>query len=224
MAMTLMCKIVAAAVVLPLAAPPALWAQADPDDAVAGGGTLPSGWQARTERNAPMANVKFATMGDGYHVTLGPATIFWRPADVASGNYHLVATFTQTRAPQHPEAYGLLLGGRDLADSAQRYTYFIIRSMPDRAEYSIRRRAGYAARPTAVVDWTAHDAVRKADADGKATNELSVLVAGDKVTFYVNGVEVHSAAAADVDASGIVGYRVNHNLDVHLSALGIHPR
>jgi len=25
-----------------------------------------------------------------------------------------------------------------------------------------------------------------------------------------------------VDASGVIGYRVNHNLDVHLSAIGIH--
>lgn len=222
--MPLIAKLVTAAFVLPLAVSLTLPAQADPDHAVAGGGAVPAGWHARTERGAAMANVKFAAMGDGYHVTLGPATIFWRAADVASGNYHLVATFTQTKAPQHPEAYGLLMGGRNLADSAQGYTYFIIRSMPDRAEYSIRRRAGYAARPTAVVDWTAHDAVRKADADGKATNELSVLVANGKVTFYVNGTEVHSANAADVDTTGVVGYRVNHNLDVHLSALGIHAR
>ncbi len=222
--MALRAKFITAALVLPLAVPLALPAQADPDHAVAGGGTLPAGWQARTERNAAMTNVKFAGMGDGYHATLGPAAIFWRATDVASGNYHLVATFTQTKAPQHPEAYGLLMGGRSLADSAQSYTYFIIRTMPDRAEYSIRRRAGYAARPTAVVDWTAHDAVRKAGADGTATNELSVLVAGGKAIFYVNGTEVHSASTADVDATGIVGYRVNHNLDVHLSALGIHAR
>jgi hypothetical protein len=221
--MSLTPKLLAAAAVAAVCAPAAL-AQADPDQAVAGGGTLPPGWHARTERNAPLANVKFAAMGTGYHVTLGPATIFWRDADTISGNYHIVATFAQTKAPQHPEAYGLIMGGRNLADSTQSYTYFIIRTMPDRAEFSIRRRAGYAARPTAVVDWTANAAVKAADAEGKATNELSVAVAGGKVTFYVNGTEVHSANAADVDVNGIVAYRVNHNLDVHLGPLGIHKR
>ena len=221
--MSLTPKLLAAAAVAAVCAPAAL-AQADPDQAVAGGGALPPGWHARTERNAPLTNVKFAAMGTGYHVTLGPATIFWRDADTISGNYHIVATFAQTKAPQHPEAYGLIMGGRNLADSTQSYTYFIIRTMPDRAEFSIRRRAGYAARPTAVVDWTANAAVKAADAEGKATNELSVAVAGGKVTFYVNGTEVHSANAADVDVNGIVAYRVNHNLDVHLGPLGIHKR
>ena len=221
--MSLTPKLLAAAAVAAVCAPAAL-AQADPDQAVAGGGTLPPGWHARTERNAPLTNVKFAAMGTGYHVTLGPATIFWRDADTISGNYHIVATFAQSKAPQHPEAYGLIMGGRNLADSTQSYTYFIIRTMPDRAEFSIRRRAGYAARPTAVVDWTANAAVKAADAEGKATNELSVAVAGGKVTFYVNGTEVHSANAADVDVNGIVAYRVNHNLDVHLGPLGIHKR
>src|SRR5436853_80742 len=59
-------------------------------------------------------------------------------------------------------------------------------------------------------------------ATGKATNELSILVQGGKVSFLVNGKEVYSAKATDVDAQGIVGYRVNHNLDVHLGPLGIH--
>lgn len=217
-------KVVTAALAAALALPIRAGAQGDPDRAVAGGGTLPTGWHARTERNAAMTNVKFVTMGDGYHVTLGPATIFWRDTDLASGNYHVVATFSQTRAPQHPEAYGLLIGGRDLADSAQAYTYFLLRTVPDRSEFSIRRRAGYAVRPTAVVGWTAHEAIKAVDADGKATNELSILVKDGTATFYVNGAEVYSTSAADIDTNGIVGYRINHNLDLHLGAIGVHDR
>ncbi|MDH3498342.1 MAG: hypothetical protein OER21_16420 [Gemmatimonadota bacterium] len=222
--MSLTPKLLTAALATALAFPGAAGAQGDPDHAVAGGGSLPAGWRARTERDAPLTNVKFVAMDNGYHVTLGPATIFWRDADTASGNYHAVATFAQTRAPQHPEAYGLLIGGRHLADSAQSYTYFIIRTVADRSEFSIRRRAGYAVRPTAVVDWTAHAAIKPVDAAGKTTNELSVLVADGKATFYVNGAEVFSASAADIDTNGVVGYRVNHNLDVHLSAIGVHGR
>ncbi len=222
--MCLMAKVLSAALATALVLPVSAGAQGDPDQAVAGGGTLPPGWHGRTERNAAMTNVKFVAMGDGYHVTLGPATIFWRDVDTASGNYHVVATFSQTRAPQHPEAYGLLIGGRHLADSAQSYTYFLLRTVADRSQFSIRRRAGYAVRPTAVVDWTSHDAVKPANAEGQTTNELSILVADGKATFYVNGTEVYSTAAADVDTNGIVGYRINHNLDLHLGAIGVHAR
>ena len=199
-----------------------LSAQADPDRAVAGGGMLPTGWNARTDRNAPMANVKVAAMGDGFHFTLGPAGIFWRAADTASGGFHGVATFTQTKAPTHPEAYGFFIGGKNLADSAtQSYTYFLVRTKADTGQFSIWRRSG-SGRPTAVVGWTTNAAVNGADAAGKATNELSVLVQGGTVKFMVNGKDVHSANAADVDTQGMVGYRINHNLDVHVSSLGVH--
>jgi len=203
-----------------------LSAQADPDRAVAGGGTIPTGWHVRTELDrqtgqpAALTNVKFGAMGDGYHVTVGPAAIYWRDADTASGNYHVVATITQTKNPAHPEAYGIFIGGRNLADSAQSYTYFIVRAID--GKFMIRRRAGYAARPTNVVDWTDHAAVVKADSTGKATNELSILVQGGTARFMVNGKEVYKGNAADLDTRGVVGFRVNHNLDVHLGPLGIH--
>jgi hypothetical protein len=194
-------------------------AQRDPDQAVAGGGSLPPGWNVRTERNAPLTNVKFAPMGSGFHVTLGPAALFWRDADVATGSYHAVATFARTKAPAHAEAYGLFIGGKSLSDSAQSYTYLIVRAS---GEFSIWHRAGYAARPTAIVPWTAHDAPATADSAGRATDELSVQTGGGKVRFFVNGKEVHSAEASAVNADGVVGYRVNHNLDVHVGPIGIH--
>jgi len=62
----------------------------------------------------------------------------------------------------------------------------------------------------------------KADSVGKAVNELSITVRSGKVTFQVNGKDVYSADASGLDTKGIVGYRVNHNLDVHLSPLAIH--
>lgn len=216
-----------AAAVVSITAPGVpLAAQADPDRPAAGGGALPAGWRAQTDWNtrtnrAPsLDDVKFVAMGNGFHATMGPRAIFWRDADTASGSYHVVASVTQTRNPEHPEAYGIFIGGRDLAGEGQAYTYFILRKD---GMFSIRRRAGQKVAPTAVVDWTAHDAVTKPDSAGRATNELSVLVQGGQVSFMVNGKEVHKADAGSVDASGIVGYRVNHNLDIHLGPLGIHP-
>jgi len=203
-----------------------LAAQADPDRSVAGGGSFPPGWHVRTEmarqtgQPAPLANVKFGAMGDGLHVTVGPAAIYWRDADTASGNYHIVTKITQMQNPAHPESYGIILGGKNLADSAQSYTYFLVRAVD--GMYSIRRRASYTARPTAVVEWTASEAVVKSDSTGKATNELSVEVRGGRARFMVNGKEVYAADVTGLDTRGVVGYRVNHNLDVHLGALGIH--
>jgi hypothetical protein len=203
-----------------------LQAQSDPDHPVAGGGALPTGWHVRTEPNrqtgqpASLENVKFASMGDGMHTTVGPAAIYWRDRDTISGNYHVVAKMSQMKNPAHPEAFGIFIGGKNLADSAQTYTYFLVR--PIDGMYSIRRRSAYMTRPTAVVEWTASDAVTKADTSGKATNELSVQVQGGKAKFMVNGKEVYTGDAANLDVNGVVGYRVNHNLDVHLGALGIH--
>ena len=203
-----------------------LVAQADPDHPVAGGGAIPAGWHVRTEPNrqtgqpASLENVKFASMGDGLHTTVGPAAIYWRDGDTISGSYHVVAKMTQMKNPAHPEAFGIFIGGKSLADSSQTYTYFLVR--PIDGMYSIRRRASYTTRPTALVEWTASDAVTKADTSGKATNELSVQVQGGKAKFMVNGKEVYTGDAANLDVTGVVGYRVNHNLDVHLGPLGIH--
>ncbi|MGB7212836.1 MAG: hypothetical protein WBC97_09420 [Gemmatimonadales bacterium] len=189
----------------------------DPDKAVQGGGTLPTGWNARTDRDAPLTNVNFRTMGPGLHATMGPAAIFWQAGDTATGDFHTVATFTQEKAPMHPEAYGLFIGGSDLSAAAQRYTYLIIRGD---GKFMIKRRNGDSV--TTVVPWTENAAVIKAGADGKATNEVSMLVKGGTVSFMVNGKEVHSGSAADLDTKGIVGLRVNHNLDVHIAGFGVH--
>lgn len=202
-----------------------LSAQADPDRTVAGGGSFPPGWRVRTDVNrrtgqpGDLANVKFSNMGPGgMHTTVGPAAIYWRDADSASGSYHVVSTVTQMAATAHREGFGIFIGGRSLGDSAQTYTYFLV--SPLSGEFTIRRRTG--ATTAAVVDWTANAVVVKADSAGKANNELSVAVRGGKVSFLVNGKEVYSTDAAGVDTRGVVGYRVNHNLDVHLGPLGIH--
>jgi hypothetical protein len=190
----------------------------DPDNPVQGGGALPAGWSARTDRNAPMTNVKFEKMGPtGLHVTTGPAVILWREADKGAGGFHAEATFTQTKAPAHPEAYGLFLAGKDLNEAGQYYTYFIVRQD---GKFMIRTRDGAGTKD--VQAWTDNAALVKAGADGKATNKLEILVGKDKVTFSANGKEVYSMPAAAGAMDGIVGLRVNHNLDVHIEKFGVH--
>src|SRR5207245_4262769 len=127
-------------------------ARAGPTRSVAGGACSPAGWRVRPGRAAPFDNVKFTSMGDGLHTTVGPAAIYWRDRDTISSNYHVVAKLSQMKNPAHPEAFGILIGGKSLADSGQRYTYFLVR--PIDGVYSIRRRRSFATRPTAVVEWT----------------------------------------------------------------------
>lgn len=205
----------AAALSFTLAAP--ALGQADPDKAVQGSGTLPAGWMARIDGGAALTKVSFVDMAPGWHITLGPAGIFYRSADTTSGNATLVALVHSTPPkPPHAESYGMFFGGQDLQGPNQSYTYFLVRGD---GKFLIKRRMGD--KTTKVVDWTANDAIKVVDAEGNATNELSVGIKAGMVSFMVNGKEVHSAKAADVDTKGVVGVRVNHNLSIHLQKLQV---
>ncbi len=192
----------------------------DPDQAVKGGGSLPAGWSARPDGKGEVGNVKFVTMEPGYHLTLGPATILYRQKDRANGPFHTLAKFDQTKKLKHSEGYGLFIGGQSLAGQDQKYTYFLVR---DDGSYLIKRREGD---KTSEISkgWVAHPAVKKSDAEGRATNllEIDAKQNPSKVEFKVNGQTVHAAEAKEMNTKGIVGLRVNHNLDVHIQGFDLH--
>ncbi len=195
--------------------------KADPDKKMtAGPGSLPSGWKGRLDSgDKSLAGVKAAQMGGGVHFMTGPAGIYYKPGDKMTGAYEAHATFTQMVPADHPEAYGLFIGGSDLEGAGQKYTYFIVRQD---GKYMIKRRAG-ADTPT-IVDWTDSAAIKKADSSGKMSNTLAVEVAKDKVRFLVNGTEATSVDAAKVDTAGIAGLRVNHNLNLHIEGFSAKSR
>jgi hypothetical protein len=58
-------------------------------------------------------------------------------------------------------------------------------------------------------------------AGGVQKNELSIQVAGGKVSFMANGKEVASHAATAVDTNGIVGLRVGHGMDIQIDGFGV---
>ncbi|MGH7538301.1 MAG: hypothetical protein ACREMF_06680, partial [Gemmatimonadales bacterium] len=60
--LTLTPRLALALTILSLCAIAGAAAQADPDRTVAGGGTMPPGWNARTDRGAPLGGVKFEIM------------------------------------------------------------------------------------------------------------------------------------------------------------------
>jgi hypothetical protein len=98
---------------------PAVAVAQDADKQVAGGGEIAPGWQRRIDPNASRgAPPKFVAMGPGFHATSGARAIFWRPADVGTGNYTVEGTFTLTKAPAHAESYGLVVAGKEVASRA----------------------------------------------------------------------------------------------------------
>jgi hypothetical protein len=189
-------------------------------------GQLPTGWALRFDPAATEprpSDVMFMSMGStAFHVMSGPAAIYYKEAEPASGAYTLTARFQQTRTAGQ-EAYGLVFGGSDLETSNQTYLYFLIR--PADGGVLINHRTSDAP-PRSIVAWTPNAAVKKQSATGSATNDLSVQVAADAVRFLVNGTEVRRLTRAELGGAstdGLVGLRINHNLELMVEGFRVTP-
>jgi hypothetical protein len=204
-----------------LVAPMLACAQQQDDPSVkVQGGPLPAGWTVRLddkETGRTASDTRFVAMGGGYHVTSGPAAIYYNPANVVTGPFTASASFGQTKAPSHPEAYGLFFGGQSLDGAQQTYLYFLVRGD---GKYYIAHRAGGDVHR--ITPWTDNAAIVKQDAAGAATNVLAVQVTADSLFFMVNGQRVQAFPKGGMmNADGQVGLRVNHNLDVHVGAFEV---
>ena len=183
----------------------------------AAGGSIPAGWQIRLDDKDATRystnDISFTPMGGGFHITSGPAAIY-PGADLPNGEFVLEATFSQMEAPRHPEAYGVFFAGRDLDDSdKQTYVYFLVRG---NGHFLINHRAGRDVHK--IFDWQENAAIRKQDASGKATNQLTVRAGADSVRFMANGQQLAAISRNEItDPGGKAGLRVNHNLNVHVT-------
>ena len=197
-------------------APAAAAANADPDVSAVGG-SLPAGFTARTDKaDAKISDAAYTPNGDKWDVKTGPAHIVYSAQTMGNGNYTASATIEQLEAPAHPEAYGIFIGGRDLDQPTQTYTYFIVRGG---GEMAVKVREGDKTRD--VIKWTASPDVPKADASGKATYALAAQVTNDAVKFSVNGKQVGSVSKAGLPTDGIAGMRINHNLHVNVTPVTV---
>lgn len=194
--------------------------------AVKDGGISVPGWTAKVDANEEKAgqtinNAKFAKEGNGFHVTTGPAVTYWNPADKATGNYTVKATFTEAKymnLNSHPHPYGLMIAGSGLGTDQQSYLYcaaygngnFIVRGFgPEPFQMNGRR-------------GEANPAVHKAAAQGEpVTQEIALSVKGDRVECSINGTVVAGYDKSALVATGklkatdgIYGLRFAHNTDV----------
>ena len=172
------------------------------------------GWKMRVDRSQSAQDpddrpdLTFITKGKGLHVKGGPAGTFWDTRNNAAGNYTLKATFNLNQPSSHTNYYGLVFGAAQLDGPNQTYSYFVV---AQDGSYLIRHRTGNDVKDVARAP---HQAVTRPDAGGRSSNTLEVRVAGDRVSYVVNGTVVHSVARNAVTTDGIVGFRINHQLDV----------
>lgn len=183
----------------------------------------PANWKVRFDRpSASDSALRFETMEPGFHIATGPAGIFYNPANQASGQYRVEAEIFLFDPEGRREAFGILVGGKNLEADDQSYTYFLIR---EGGQFILKRRSGGEA-PT-IQGWTAHPAIvsfaTKPEGESTAKNVLAIDVGVEQVRFLVNGQEVASLPKSEVETDGIVGLRVNHRLNLHVSRLDVKP-
>jgi hypothetical protein len=185
---------------------------------VAGHGVEVPGWWARMDSpKEARTGLRVVPMGSGIHAVTGPNAIFFDPQQDWDGQYTAKANFTLNKLASHDVAYGLFVGGTDLDQDSQRYTYLVIRQD---GKFLIKRRNG-AKTMNVAGDWADHAAIRKPDASGKQANELAIRVAKDAVTFMVNGQEIAKHPASAVDTVGIAGLRIGHGLDLQIDNFAV---
>src|SRR5688572_11995328 len=204
--------------------------------AVTGGGVFAPGWVGKIDANEEKAgqvlnNSRLALAGDVLQVTTGPAVTYWNPANRATGNYTVKATFTEPKymnVNDHPHPYGIVIGGNDLGTAEQSYLYcaaygdgtFIVRGFGPAAFQMGGRRP------------EANAAVRKAAGPGQpVTQEIAVSVTADRVECAINGTVVAGYEKSAVVApgklkstDGIYGIRFAHNTDGTVSGLTMTKR
>ena len=202
--------------------------QQDASRSVAGGGISVPGWMGASDGGASVNDAKFAKEGNNVHVTTGPATTYWNPANKASGDYTIKATFTEPKFQNlnsHPHPYGIMIAGNDMGTPDQTMFYcapygngtFIVRGFGP-APFQMNGRRG-----------EMNDAVHKAAGPGEpVSQEIAMSVKGGRVECAINGTVVagYDKAAVVTDGKlkstdGVWGLRFAHNTEVVVSGLGM---
>jgi hypothetical protein len=205
--------------------------------AVAGGGVTAPGWTGKVDPGEEKAgqtltNAKFAKEGDGFHITTGPATTYWNPANKAAGNYTVKATFTEPKfmgLNDHPHPYGIMIAGNDLGTPQQSYLYcsaygsgsYIVRGFgpsDDAAKDNVFAMSGRGA---------TNEAIHKAAGPGQpVTQDIAVTVKADSVECAINGTVVATYPKSDIvtagrlkSTDGVYGIRFSHNTDATVTGL-----
>jgi len=202
--------------------------------AVANGGIFARGWAgmidaAEAAKGLKLENSRLAMEGNNLKVTTGPAVAYWNPANTATGDFTVKATFREDKymaLNDHPHPYGIFIGGKNLGTDQQSYLYcmaygngnFIVRGF---APAEFRASVGGRATPHAAVN-------KAAGKDQPVTQEIAVSVKGDQVSCSINGQVVATMPKSDVvgagklsSTDGIYGIRFGHNTEAVVTGLSV---
>jgi hypothetical protein len=155
-------------------------------------------------------------MPPGFHITAGNGVILYNPGAMVGGEFRVESEGYLFDPHGTNGTYGLILGGRDLESDAQRYIAFEIG--PD-GNFSVRHQAELestelaAGTHEAIHRWTGEDATVK--------NVLSVDAGATHVRFRVNDDTVAELTRTVVDPDGVVGFRIDAGLNIHVTTLDI---
>ena len=204
----------------------------DASRAVAGGGISVPGWVGAIDARAQKAgqtinDTKMSQQGDTLQVTTGPAASYWNPANTASGNYTVSATFTEAKYMNlntHPHPYGIFIAGHELGTDQASELYC--------AAYGDGRFIVRGFAPAAFQmngPGEANAAVHKAAGPGQPVEQkIALSVKDGKVECAINDVTVASYDKASVVADGklkstdgIYGIRFAHNTEGTVSGLKV---
>lgn len=200
----------------------------DADRSVKGGITA-AGWKGRIDRRPAgqgktINDSKFAAEGKDLRLSIGPAAFYYNPANTASGDYTVKATFKEHKmTASHPHSYGIFIGGADLEGDTESLMYCIAYG---NGTYSIKTFHG--SNVQTLVNLEKTTALKQADATGASTNEIGWTVKGGKPSCVINGTVVHTFDKMDVVAGdklksldGVYGLRVSHNVELTVSGFGM---
>jgi hypothetical protein len=168
----------------------------------------PDGWIARPER--------FVEMPPGWHITSGRGVILYHPRATAAGSFQLGSEGYLFDPEGRDGRYGLILGGRDLDSDAQRYVAFEIGPHGD---YAVRREAAYES--TDLASGTNEAILRWTGEEATVRNVLAVDAGASTVRFLVNERTVAELPRSEVDPDGIVGFRVDAGMNLHITTLDV---
>ena len=187
---------------------------------------VPEGWEWRFDKadaevsvgsDAEASDIFFVNMTPGWHITTGPAGIYYNTVNKAEGDYTLDSKiYLFDTKGRNREAFGLFIGGQDLKSETQSYVYFLVRNT---GEFLIKKRMGD--ETETIQGWTKSDAINlfTEETESSAENNFQVKVSGDMLTFSMNGEILASIDKEDLDTDGIYGFRVNHSINLHISSL-----
>lgn len=179
-------------------------------------------WQVRADRGHDAAeDFVLAAAEPGTRITSGGFSgILYRPEQVGTGTYEVIATIDVLPGSRRTEGYGVFVGGSALDGDQQRYTYVLLRND---GKYLVKTRDG--GNTTTVVDWTDSPAIRTLPAsagDGEsAANTVVVQVTPNAITLMINGERVLRRPRGELALDGTVGLRVNHGLELHVHSLDV---